>query len=254
MKMLNKVCVVTGASRGIGKEISFGFAREGADVVVAARTEVQKDERLPGTIYTTAEKVRELGRRALPIKMDVSKEEDVERVVAKTIEEFGRIDVMVHNAALAFWNKVWETPTKLWDRVINVNLRGAFLCSKYSIPHMIKQKSGSIITLSSPGADIGGLIYGGMAYSSSKAGIERFSNGLAEEVRKYGIAVNCLKPEGFVDSEGLRYWSTPDTDTEQWDPPDLMVKAAIFLATQTSEGVTGGIFTEKELDRKYDLD
>ena len=254
MKLLNKVCVVTGASRGIGKEMCFGFAREGADVVVAARTEVQKDERLPGTIYTTAEKVRGLGRRALPIKMDVSKEEDVEKVVAKAIEEFGRIDVMVHNAALAFWNKVWETPTKLWDRVINVNLRGAFLCSKYSIPHMIKQKSGSIITLSSPGADIGGLIYGGMAYSSSKAGIERFSNGLAEEVRKYGIAVNCLKPEGFVDSEGLRYWSTPDTDTEQWDPPDLMVKAAIFLATQTSEGVTGGIFTEKELDRKYDLD
>ncbi len=253
MRLLNKVCVVTGASRGIGKEICYGFAREGADVVIAARTEVQKDERLPGTIHTTAEKVRELGRRALPIKMDVSSDEDVERVVAKTIEEFGRIDVMVHNAALAFWNKVWETPTKLWDRVINVNLRGAFLCSKYSIPHMIKQKSGSIITLSSPGADIGGLIYGGMAYSSSKAGIERFSNGLAEEVKKYGIAVNCLKPEGFVDSEGLRYWSTPDTDTEQWDPPDLMVKAAIFLATQTSEGVTGGIFTEKELDKKYDL-
>jgi len=161
---------------------------------------------------------------------------------------------VVHNAALAFWYKVWETPTKLWDLVINVNLRGAFLCARFALPHMIARKSGSIINISSPGADIGGLVDGGMAYSSSKAGIERLSNGLAEEVRKYGIAVNCLKPAGFVDSEGLRYWSPPGTDTSKWDPPDLMVKATLFLATQTADGVTGGVFTEKELARKYDLD
>ena len=254
MKLLNKVCIISGSSRGIGKEMAIGFAREGADVVVAARTEEQKDERLPGTIYTTAEQVRALGRRALPIKMDVSNEEDVERTVQKTIEAFGRVDVMVHNAALAYWNKLWKVPSKLWDRVINVNLRGAYLCAKAVLPYMIEQRSGSIFNLSSPGADIGGKIDGGMAYSASKAGIERLSNGLAEEVREYGIAVNCLKPAGFIDSEGLRYWSTPETDTEEWEPPDLMVKAAIFLATQTAEGVTGGIFTEKELAQKYNLD
>jgi citronellol/citronellal dehydrogenase len=254
MKLKNKVCIVTGASRGIGKAIALGFAREGADVVIAARTEVQKDERLPGTIHTTAEQVRALGRRALPVKVDVSKEEDVDRMVALTLQEFGRLDVMVHNAAVAFWRKLWETPTKLWDLVISVNLRGAFLCAKAVLPHMIKQRSGSIINISSPGADIGGKIDGGMAYSASKAAIERLSNGLAEEVREYGIAVNSLKPAGFVDSEGARYWSPPGTDFSKWEPPDLMVKATIFLATQTSAGVTGGIFTEKELAEKYNLD
>jgi citronellol/citronellal dehydrogenase len=254
MKLLNKVCVVTGASRGIGRAIALGFAREGADVVIAARTEVQQDERLPGTIHTTAEEVRALGRRALPVRVDVRKEEDVDRMVAMTMQEFGRLDVMVHNAAVAFWKKLWETPTKLWDLVIGVNLRGAFLCARAALPHMIRQKSGSIINISSPGADIGGKIDGGMAYSASKAGVERLSNGLAEEVREYGIAVNCLKPAGFVESEGARYWSPADTDFSQWEPPDLMVKATLFLATQTSAGVTGGIFTEKQLAKEYDLD
>ncbi len=254
MKMLNKVCIITGASRGIGKEMAIGFAREGADVVVAARTDVQKDERLPGTIHTTAEQVRALGRRALAVKMDVSSEEDVDRTVQQTIEEFGRVDVMVHNAALAYWNKLWKIPSKLWDRVINVNLRGAYLCAKAALPHMIEQKSGSIINLSSPGADMGGKIDGGMAYSASKAGIERFCNGLAEEVREFGIAVNCLKPAGFIDSEGLRYWSTEETDTSDWEPPDLMVRAAVFLACQTADGVTGGVYTEKALDKEFKLD
>jgi citronellol/citronellal dehydrogenase len=254
MKLLNKVCVVTGASRGIGKAMAVGFAREGADVVIAARTEVQKDERLPGTIHTAAEEVRALGRRALPVKVNVAKEEDVDRMIAMTMEEFGRVDVMVHNAALAFWKKLWETPSKLWDLVIAVNLRGAYLCAKAALPHMIEQRSGSIINISSPGAEIGEKIDGGMAYSASKAGIERLTNGLAEEVREYGISVNALKPAGFIESEGARYWSPPDTDFSEWEPPDLMVKAAIFLAIQTSAGVTGGIFTEKQLAKEYDLD
>ncbi|MCP4647158.1 MAG: SDR family NAD(P)-dependent oxidoreductase, partial [bacterium] len=151
--MQDKVCIITGASRGIGKAIAEGFAREGADVVVAARTVEQKDERLPGTIYTTAKLVEEAGRRALPVKVDVSSEEDVEEMVKKTIDEFGRVDVMVHNAAVAYWKKLWEIPVKVWDRVISVNLRGAFLCARAVIPHMIEQKSGSIINLSSPGAE-----------------------------------------------------------------------------------------------------
>ena len=122
------------------------------------------------------------------------------------------------------------------------------------LPRMIEQKSGSIINLSSPGADMGGKIDGGMAYAASKAGIERFTNGLAEEVREYGISVNCLKPAGFIESEGLKYWSTPETDTAEWEPPDLMVKAALFLSIQTASGVTGRIFTEKQLEKEFDLD
>jgi NAD(P)-dependent dehydrogenase (short-subunit alcohol dehydrogenase family) len=93
-----------------------------------------------------------------------------------------------------------------------------------------------------------------MAYAASKAGIERFTNGLAEEVREYGISVNCLKPAGFIESEGLKYWSTPETDKSEWEPPDLMVKAALFLSIQTASGVTGRVFTEKQLQKEFDLD
>ena len=107
MKLENKVCIITGASRGIGKAFALGFAKEGADIVVAARTEVQKDERLPGTIHETADMVRALGRRAVPIKTDVSKEEDVNRMVQAAIDEFGKVDIMLHNAALAFWHKLY---------------------------------------------------------------------------------------------------------------------------------------------------
>ena len=252
MKLQDKVCIITGASRGIGKAMAIGFAREGADIVIAARSEVVKDERLPGTIHETAEEVRALGRRALPVKTDVTKEEQIEEMVSKTIEEFGKVDVMVHNAALAFWKNVKDTPTKIWDLVMNVNLRGAFFCARAVLPHMIKQGSGSIINISSIGADIGGDIRSGMAYSSAKAGVERLSNGLAEEVREYGIAVNGLKPARGVNTEGMRYW-TQDIDPSQWATTDNMVAAAIFLAAQGADGVTGRIFTDEGAVEEFGL-
>ncbi len=252
MKLAGKVCIVTGASRGIGKAVAVGCAREGADVVIAARTDSPRQDGLAGTIHETAEMVRNLGRRAMALRTDVRKEEEVEAMVKRTLDELGRVDVLVHNAALAYWGRVVDTPVKVWNAVVGVNLLGAFLCAKAVLPQMIRQGSGSIINFSSPGADIGGDIRGGMAYSASKAGVERFSNGLAEEVRQHGIAVNCLKPARMVDSEGARFWN-PGADYSTWASPDMMVRATIFLATQTSQGVTGGIFTDEELVVRYGL-
>jgi NAD(P)-dependent dehydrogenase (short-subunit alcohol dehydrogenase family) len=254
MKMKDKVVIITGASRGIGKAFALGFAEEGADIVVTARTEVQKDEKLPGTIHETADMVRDLGRRAIAVKTDVSKEEDVNNMVQAAMDEFGKVDIMIHNAALAFWYKLWETPTKLWDLVYKVNLRGSFLCAKAVLPHMIEQKSGSILNISSPAGDMDTGVRGGMAYSASKAGVDRLSNGLAEEVKEYGISVNSLKPVDFIDTEGARYWSPPDTDFSKWSTPELFTKCAMFLTSQTSDGVTGRVFTEKAMEKEFDLD
>jgi citronellol/citronellal dehydrogenase len=247
VKLEGKVAIVTGSSRGLGKAIAMGFAREGAHVVVAARTE-SENEKLPGTIYKTVEEIKVLGRRALPIKCDVTDESSVNEMLKKTIAEFGRIDILVNNAGTAFYYPVIETPLKRWELVLKVNLTGVFLCSKAVLTHMVKQKSGSIIHISSLAADekVGGKVSTGLAYAVSKAGLDRFTWGLAAEVGGFNIAVNCLKPHGVVDTEGMRFW-VKEEERKGWVTPEKMVKCAIFLAQQDAKGVTGRVATDEEL-------
>jgi NAD(P)-dependent dehydrogenase (short-subunit alcohol dehydrogenase family) len=246
MKLSGKVAIVTGSSRGIGKAIAIGFAQEGAKVVVAARTETDSEE-LPGTIYKTADEIQALGSSALPIKCDVTNEQSVNGVVQKALGEFGRVDILVNNAGVAFYYPVIETPLKRWELVLRVILTGAFLCSKAVLPKMIEQKSGSIINISSLAADQRVLseVPTGVAYAVAKAGLDRFTWGLAEEVRQYNIAVNAVKPAGIVDTEGMRFWQ-PDADKSKWHTPEKMIKCAIFLAAQDAKGVTGVIATDEE--------
>ena len=126
MKLKDKVAIVTGSSRGIGKAIALGFAKEGAKIVVAARTEVE-NERMPGTIYKTAEMIKAMGGQALPVKCDVTIEQDIEDMAKKALAEFGRIDILVNNSGIAYFRPAWEMPSKRWDIVLRVNLTGAFL-------------------------------------------------------------------------------------------------------------------------------
>ena len=244
MKLSGKVAIITGASRGIGKAIAVGYAQEGANVVVAARTTEEK-EGLPGTIHKTAEEVEKLGAKALAIKCDVTKEEDVDNMLRQTLDKFGRVDIMINNAAVAFYAPLLEMPLRRWELVLAVNLRGTFLCCKAVLPKMVEQGSGSIINLSSGAAVRRHLSPTGLAYGVAKAGIERFTWGLAAEVSKHNVAVNCLKPRGAVDTEGMRFWN-PKVDWSQWDSPEMMVKAAIFLAQQDASGVTGTVATDEE--------
>lgn len=246
MKLSGKVAIVTGSSRGIGKAIAIGLAKEGAKVVVAARAETE-NEKLPGTIYKTADEIQASGGSALPIKCDVTDERSVNDMVQKALDEFGRVDIMVNNAGVAFYYPVIETPLKRWELVLRVGLTGAFLCSKAVLPQMIEQKSGSIINISSLAADQRVLseVSTGVAYAVAKAGLDRFTRGLAEEVGRYNIAANAVKPAGVVDTEGMRLWQ-PDADKSRWEPPDRMVKVVIFLAGQDAKGVTGVVATDEE--------
>ena len=244
MKLSNKVAIVTGSSRGLGKAIATGFAREGASVVIAARTEVERQ--MPGTIYKTAEEIEALGQRAIAVRCDVTSEESVNDMVQKALAQFGHIDILVNNAGIAYYPPVLETPVKRWELVIRVNLIGAFLCTKAVLPKMVEQRRGSIINISSVSATERGTSVTGVAYGASKAGIERFTWGLATEVGKYNIAVNALKPKGVVDTEGMRFM-LPDEDRSQWVSPDRMVKAAIFLAAQDATGVTGTVAFDEEI-------
>jgi len=247
MKLGGKVAIVTGASRGIGKAIAIGFAKEGADVVVAGRTE-SENEKLPGTIYKTVEEIKASGRRALPIRCDVTDEYHVNDMVQRAIEEFGKIDILVNNAGVAFYYPVIETPLKRWELVLRVNLTGAFLCSKAALPKMIEQRSGSIINISSLAASDrnGGTVSTGLAYAVAKAALDRFTYGLAAEAGRFNIAVNCLKPHRVVDTEGMRFW-VKEEDRKDWVSPDKMVRCAIFLAEQDAKGISGTVATDEEL-------
>ena len=246
MKLDSKVAIVTGSSRGLGKAIAIGFAREGASVAVAARTEVD-NKKLPGTIYQTVDEIKASGHDALAVRCNVADEQSVNDMVENVMAHFGHIDILVNNAGIAYGATVLELPLKRWELVLRVNLTGTFLCARAVLPKMVEQRRGSIINISSIAAtDLEGQDFTGLVYGVSKAGIERFTWGLAAEVGKDNIAVNTIKPKQTVDTEGMRI-NLPEADWSQWVSPEIMVKAAVFLATQDATGVTGTVATDEEI-------
>ena len=241
MEIKGKVAIVTGASRGIGKASASALAQEGASIVVAARSETEG--RLPGTIQKTVAEIRARGGKAIAVKTDVMKEEDVNNMVQKTLDGYGRIDILVNNAGISIPGTIVEIPVRRWDLIMGVNLRGMFLVTKAVLPHMIKQKSGSIINLSS----ILGtrVISGGVPYGVTKAAIERFTVGLAQEVKEYGITVNALCPS-YTDTEGLRMMGGGGLSSLQ--KVEIWGRCAVFLARQDTKSLTGKHLTAEELE------
>ena len=242
MRLKDKVAIVTGASRGIGKAIAFALAAEGARIVVAARTE-QEGGPLPGTIYKTADAIHALGGKALAIRTDVTREDDVMRMAESTLKEFGAIDILVNNAGIDSPGTVLDVPVKRWDLIMAVNLRGTLLCTKAVLPTMVKRRSGNIINLSSVAGTR--LIALDVAYGVSKAAIERFTYGLALEVKEYNIAVNALCPSATY-TEGIALWM-PSEDKSGWQKPEMWGRYAVFLATQDARSLTGRVLSAEEL-------
>ena len=262
MPLSGKVAIVTGASRGIGKAIALGLAREGASVVVAARSEVERPG-LPGTIHATAAEIHALGGTALALRCNLREEESIYAMVDRATEAFGRIDVLVNNAGIGSYRPFLETAVKQWDLVMDIDLRAPFICCKAVAPIMVDGGGGSIVNVSSHaatnifsstlGTDPGaGIALVGQDYGAAKAGLERFTWGLAAELGPYNIAVNALKPLRPVLTEGFQA-QRPDADFSTWATPEDMVKAVIFLAQQDAHGLTGASVTDAELVRRLGL-
>ena len=190
-KLNGKVALVTGASRGIGEGIALALAQEGADVVIVARASKEK-------LNKVARSIEDCGRRSLPILADVSKAEEVSSMVEETLKEFKKIDILVNNAGIIRISPLVEMAEAEWDEVLDVNLKSVFLCSKAVVPHMIKQKSGKIINVSSTGGKTGWPLI--THYCASKFGIIGFTQSLAKEVGMHNITVNALCP-GEVKTE-----------------------------------------------------
>ena len=237
-----RVAIITGASRGIGKALALRLAEEGADIVAAAKSE-QSTEKLPGTIYETAEAVENLGRRALPVRVDVRSEQDVARMAEQAMERFGRIDILINNAGALWWKPVVDTPPKRFDLLIGVNVRAAYLCSYYVLPHMQRQKWGHIINMAP--AISSHANPGMVAYMIAKMGMARLAVGIAEEHRADSIAANALWPVAPIETAAVINNSLGDRS--QWRSPEILCDAVMAILSQPPSQCTGRQLTDEEI-------
>jgi citronellol/citronellal dehydrogenase len=242
--LAGRVAIVTGSSRGIGRALALGLAREGAHVVVAAKSTTPTDK-LPGSIYTVAQEVEALGGQALPVQVDVRDEGQVEAMAARALERFGRIDLLVNNAGALWWRPLLETPAKRFDLVMGVNARAAFLCARAVLPAMIERRWGHIVNMSPP-LDLS-LVPGRIAYAISKLGMTLLTFGLAEEVRQHNVAVNSLWPVTVIESQASINWGlgTP----AQWRKPDILVDCVLRLARKEPGELTGQALLDEDFLR-----
>ena len=242
-ELSGKVAIVTGASRGIGRSIALALAAEGAGVVCAARSTEASPARLPGTIEETARQVEALGRRALAVACDIRREEEVQALVERTLAAFGRIDLLVNNAAVNYRAPFLETSAARWDLVLDVNLRGSVHCIRAVLPHMVQRGSGCVINISSGAVTLPEVTaqLGIIAYTVSKAALETLTETLAIELQPRGVALNCLRIESAVATEGARAVD-PEGDYSGWEQPEAVADAVVWLATQPAS-YTGRIVT-----------
>ena len=237
MKLKDKVAIITGAGQGIGKEIALAFAREGAKVVVTDITGKEKE---------VAEEIKKMEREAIAVKVDVSKMEDAKKMAEEALKSFGRIDILVNNAGIYPFKPFVEMTESDWDKVINVNLKGTFNCTKAVVETMIKQKYGKIINITS----IAGTVVGFPQlthYCASKAGITGFTRALALELAPYGINVNAIAP-GPIETPGTMVLGKEAYENfkklipiGRWGKPEDIASLAVFLASDESSNITGQV-------------
>lgn len=215
----DQIAVITGASRGIGKEIAVKLAEQGMKLSIVGSS---------AQISETAEELKKVGFfNVLPIQADVSNEEGMQKVIKKTIEEFGRIDLLVNNAGIGFFKLTEDVTVEEWKKVFEVNVQGVFLATKAVLPHMKERKSGTIITISS---DVGRYtIPNGAAYTATKYAVQGFSGAVAQEVREYGIRVGTINP-GMVDT----YFANSTQglpEKHNWLKVEDIANAVIYMAS-----------------------
>jgi NAD(P)-dependent dehydrogenase (short-subunit alcohol dehydrogenase family) len=241
--LTDRVVIVTGASRGIGKGLAIGLADLGASVVCAARTEVEDPGGLPGTIHETVAAIEAAGGRALAVRCDIGAPDDITRLVDETVGAFGRIDVLVNNAMAQTRTSFADSSVDQWDESMRVNVRSLYLLCRAVVPWMAKSGGGSIINVSSGGAGHEATPFmppGYVFYAVAKAAMERFSTALAPELRDLGITINALRP-GAVKTELSTRELGEDHDWTGWTTPDAVVPAVAFLAEQTDTEFTGRV-------------
>jgi citronellol/citronellal dehydrogenase len=241
--LAGKTLFISGGSRGIGKAIALRAARDGANIVIAAKTD-QPNPKLPGTIHTTAEAIVAARGKALPIACDIRFEDQVAAAVAQTVATFGGIDILVNNASAISLTDTLATPMKRFDLMLDVNLRGTYVCSQACIPHLKQAANPHILTLAPPLNMQVRWFAPHLAYTISKYGMAMCVLGLAEEFRAAGIGVNALWPRFLIATDALNV--IPGIDTARCRRPDIVADAAHAILTRSARDTTGHFFGDEE--------
>ena len=236
-----KTLFITGASRGIGLAIALRAARDGANIVVAAKT-VTANPKLPGTIYTAADAIDAAGGKALPLELDIRAEEQVKIAVDKAAQRFGGIDILVNNASAISLTGTAATPVKRFDLMMGVNVRGTFVCSQACMPYLAKAANPQILTMSPPLSMEAKWFKHHVAYTIAKFGMSMCVLGMAEEFRPLGIGVNALWPRTVIATAALQV--IPGANAERGRTPEIVADAAHWILTQDSRTTTGNFFIE----------
>ena len=253
MSLDGRVAIVTGASRGIGADIARELARGGAHVIVAARTEQVTDPRLPGTIGEVAEGIRQAGGQATPLRMDMRDPESIYGGVQQVLDQLGRIDIIVNNAAVLVPGDIETVQDRHLDLMWQIDLRGPLLLCKAVVPQMKRQGSGHIINISSLIANFPGPgpytspSTGGLFYGMVKAGLERVTQGLAQDLQPHGISANVLSLDYVIKTPGNIFASNSrEHPNLNFDSAEWMGRAARWIAEQPLE-FTGHIVLDREI-------
>ncbi len=245
-----KTLFITGATRGIGLAIGLRAAKDGANVVIAAKT-TEAHPKLPGTIYTAAKEIEAAGGQALPVVCDIRFEEQVLSAVEQAVKRFGGLDILVNNASAISLTGTLETPMKKYDLMNGVNARGTFLCSQACLPHLLKASNPHILNLSPPLSMKPQWFGGHVAYTMAKYGMSMCVLGMAEEFKDQGVAVNALWPKTVIATSAVMNLLGGAEAVAASRKPEILADAAHLILTQPSKSFTGHFVIDEVLLREH---
>jgi citronellol/citronellal dehydrogenase len=245
----NKTVLITGSSRGIGKSIALRMAREGANIVIAAKS-VEENAKLGGTIFSAASEVEKAGGHALAVQCDIRFEEQVQNVIDKAVEKFGGIDILVNNASAISLTATEQTDPKRFDLMHDINVRGTFFVTKACITHLKKSSNAHILTLSPPVNMNPKWLKGHIAYTLTKYNMSMMAMGWAAELKQYNIASNALWPRTTIDTAAVRNLLGGETLANMSRIPEVLADAAFYIFSKASSQCTGNCFIDEDVFAK----
>ena len=246
MLFTNKTVFITGASRGIGKAIALRLAREGANIIIAAKS-VAENIKLGGTIFSAAKEIEKAGGKALPVQCDIRFEDQVQEAVQKGVNQFGGIDILVNNASAISLTPTEQTEPKRFDLIHDINVRGTFFVTKTCIPYLKASTNAHILTLSPPVNMNPKWFSGHVAYTVSKYSMSMMAIGWAAELKKYKIASNALWPKTTIDTAAVRNLLGGDALAKVSRTPEVLSDAAYYIFIRNAAECTGNCFIDEEI-------
>lgn len=247
----NKTIIITGASRGIGREVALACAAEGANIVIAAKSD-QPHPKLEGTIHSVVKEVEEAGGQGLAVKVDVRSEEDIDNLIAQTVEKFGGIDAIINNAGAIALAGVESTPLKKLDLMMQVNFRAVFLLSQKALPHLKKSENGHILSFSPPLDLDRRWMRNHSPYTLTKYGMSMLTMGMSDEFKRYGIAVNALWPRTVIHTAATSFGGKQSFDRAR--NAKIMADAAFALLKTENRAITGQLLIDEDFLRTQGIE